>query len=132
MQLENRMSGKKWIQKLLTPADIAILYLYLLHSVNCSSANLVTSLMLHLNSHVTTVFYRFSETYFVSRTERWYGGSVPAVFAKLRDSNYKCDPYQPAAEQFDGQGSYGNGSGMRVMPVALFCYFDTAMLKQVE
>jgi len=32
------------------------------------------------------------------------------------------DVYQPAAEQFNGRGSYGNGSAMRVAPVALFAF----------
>jgi hypothetical protein len=32
------------------------------------------------------------------------------------------DPLKPAAEQFGGQGSCGNGAAMRVHPVALFCH----------
>jgi hypothetical protein len=35
--------------------------------------------------------------------------------------NYS-EPLQPAQEQFDGTGSYGNGAAMRVHPVALFCH----------
>ena len=32
------------------------------------------------------------------------------------------DIYQPAKDQFDGSGSYGNGGGMRIAPLGLFCY----------
>jgi poly(ADP-ribose) glycohydrolase ARH3 len=32
------------------------------------------------------------------------------------------DPYGPARLQFAGRGSYGNGSAMRMTPVALFCH----------
>lgn len=41
------------------------------------------------------------------------------VFEKLKKTNYK-DPFEPAKQQFDGHGSYGNGGAMRVAPSALF------------
>ena len=64
----------------------------------------------------------FTEEYF-HEPWRGYGGSVVEVFKKLRDS--KCEePFRPAAEQFSGSGSYGNGAGMRAHPVALACYND--------
>jgi len=51
------------------------------------------------------------------------------VFAKLRFGI--TDVYQPAAEQFNGRGSFGNGSAMRVAPVALFAYQKKDMLIEV-
>uniref|UniRef100_H2XRC4 ADP-ribosylhydrolase ARH3 n=1 Tax=Ciona intestinalis TaxID=7719 RepID=H2XRC4_CIOIN len=66
----------------------------------------------------------FGETYFASKPCRWYGGSVPNVFKQLQAVRYKGDPYGPAAKQFNGQGSYGNGSAMRVFPVSLFYFED--------
>ena len=62
----------------------------------------------------------FTEEYY---REHWrgYGGSVVEVFKKLRDTDCS-DPFKPAAEQFKGTGSYGNGAGMRAHPIALACY----------
>ena len=62
----------------------------------------------------------FTDEYF---REPWrgYGGSVVEVFKKLRDS--ECEqPFRPAAEQFSGSGSYGNGAGMRAHPLGLLGY----------
>ncbi|CAG0885214.1 unnamed protein product [Cyprideis torosa] len=58
---------------------------------------------------------------------RGYGWSVIDVFAKLRelistDDSSPVDVYQPAREQFNGNGSYGNGAAMRAAPVALFSH----------
>ncbi|RDD43150.1 Poly(ADP-ribose) glycohydrolase ARH3 [Trichoplax sp. H2] len=72
--------------------------------------------------HGSDMAKRFTEEYF-HNPYRGYGGNVPTVFSKLRDSNY-ADPEGPASQQFDGSGSYGNGSAMRVAPVALFAYHD--------
>lgn len=41
------------------------------------------------------------------------------VFHKLRNPKLK-NVFQPAEEQFDGRGSFGNGGAMRISPVALF------------
>ena len=41
------------------------------------------------------------------------------VFQKLKVMNC-AKPHQPAMEQFDGTGSYGNGGAMRIAPVALY------------
>ena len=49
---------------------------------------------------------------------RGYGGSVVEVFTKLRASQFS-HPFQPAAQQFNGSGSYGNGAGMRAHAVGL-------------
>ena len=51
------------------------------------------------------------------------------MFTKLRFGI--DDVYQPAAEQFSGKGSFGNGSAMRVAPVALFAYQKKDTLIQV-
>ncbi|EDV25413.1 uncharacterized protein TRIADDRAFT_55486 [Trichoplax adhaerens] len=63
---------------------------------------------------------RFTEEYFHDPS-RYYGGHIPIVFGNLQASNY-TDPEGPASQQFNGSGSFGNGSGMRVAPVALFAY----------
>ena len=60
---------------------------------------------------------RFTEEYF-AEPYRGYGGGVIDVFRKLRSSGLS-EPLQPAREQFNGTGSYGNGAAMRVHPVAL-------------
>ena len=43
------------------------------------------------------------------------------MFAKLRSRKFD-DPFGPAKEQFNGQGSYGNGGAMRISPIALYCF----------
>ena len=42
--------------------------------------------------------------------------------AKLSKTNFTSEEtvFKPAAEQFDGSGSYGNGAAMRAHPVGLF------------
>ena len=52
------------------------------------------------------------------------------MFTKLRFGI--ADVYQPAAEQFSGGGSFGNGSAMRVAPVALFAYQKKDTLIEVQ
>lgn len=66
------------------------------------------------------IVVRFTEEYFKD-PYRGYGGSIMAVFSKLKDAEF-ADPYKPAAEQFDGEGSYGNGGAMRIVPAPLFAY----------
>jgi poly(ADP-ribose) glycohydrolase ARH3 len=60
---------------------------------------------------------RFTEEYF-TEPARGYGGAVRAVFKALREEDCS-EPHGPAARQFGGSGSYGNGAGMRAHPVAL-------------
>ncbi|XP_030747355.1 ADP-ribose glycohydrolase ARH3-like isoform X2 [Sitophilus oryzae] len=62
-------------------------------------------------------------TEYFKEPRRGYGQSVVAVFEKLRNSKY-TNIYQPANEQFDGSGSYGNGGAMRIAPVALYYSSD--------
>ncbi|XP_062566072.1 ADP-ribosylhydrolase ARH3-like [Saccostrea cucullata] len=77
----------------------------------------------------------FSEEYF-KEPFRGYGGGVITVFTKLKESHY-LDPFRPAAEQFDGCGSYGNGGAMRIVPASLFAYKEndpktlTGLVEQV-
>ncbi|XP_045190282.2 ADP-ribosylhydrolase ARH3-like [Mercenaria mercenaria] len=61
---------------------------------------------------------RFTREY-LRESDRGYGGSVTTVFHALADSNYE-DVFQPAKDQFEGQGSYGNGGSMRICPAGLF------------
>ena len=64
---------------------------------------------------------RFVKDY---KQEPWrgYGQSVGEVFRKLDNINVRSseDAFQPAAEQFNGSGSYGNGAAMRAHPIGLF------------
>jgi ADP-ribosylglycohydrolase len=46
---------------------------------------------------------------------------VTEVFRKLNNQNLE-DVWMPAAEQFNGSGSYGNGGAMRISPVPLFAH----------
>ncbi|KAI5705659.1 hypothetical protein M8J75_000677 [Diaphorina citri] len=64
---------------------------------------------------------KFVTEYYTDKN-RGYGGNVIDVFAKLKETNKLIDPFQPAREQFNGTGSYGNGGAMRIAPVALFCH----------
>ena len=68
---------------------------------------------------------------FFADARRGYGNSISTVFCKLKETNYK-DVYQPASQQFKGQGSCGNGSAMRISPVSLFGYNDDRLLTEVD
>ncbi|CAK8681191.1 ADP-ribosylhydrolase ARH3-like isoform X2 [Clavelina lepadiformis] len=74
---------------------------------------------------------KFTKTFFTSPPCRYYGESVRTVFEKLQKASPFSDPFGPASEQFDGQGSYGNGSAMRVFPVALFCHGNQELLEKL-
>lgn len=64
--------------------------------------------------------------------KRGYGQTVQDVFKKLRATKF-VDIYKPAAEQFNGNGSYGNGGAMRISPVALyFCNNYEMMLENAK
>uniref|UniRef100_A0A146L887 ADP-ribosylhydrolase ARH3 n=2 Tax=Lygus hesperus TaxID=30085 RepID=A0A146L887_LYGHE len=71
---------------------------------------------------------RFTTEYFQS-PRRGYGQAVVGVFRKWRDSKME-DVWRPAREQFDGEGSAGNGAAMRISPISLFCYKDRHLLVQ--
>ena len=63
---------------------------------------------------------RFVKEYF-NDPRRGYGANVSEVFQKLNNQNLE-DVWTPAAEQFNGSGSYGNGGAMRISPVPLFAH----------
>jgi len=82
---------------------------------------LADSLAKHGALNESDLARRFTEEFY-SEPNRGYGGGVIAVFRKLRKQDGFSEPLQPAREQFNGTGSYGNGAAMRVHPVALYCH----------
>lgn len=62
----------------------------------------------------------YSESFF-KEPLRGYGQAVKTVFSQLRDSHYK-KPFEPASQQFNGNGSFGNGAAMRCCGIALFAH----------
>lgn len=60
---------------------------------------------------------RFAKEYSAS-PGRGYGAGVIQVLKKL-SSPQLSDVYQPARDQFNGRGSFGNGGAMRAAPFAL-------------
>jgi len=80
----------------------------------------------------TGTLIRFTDAYYQPQPPRGYGASVGIVFKKLRDLKSTDDLFLPAAEQFDGTGSYGNGSAMRVFPVALFYHKNQQEIENVR
>lgn len=60
---------------------------------------------------------RFAKEYSAS-PGRGYGAGVIQVLKKLA-SPHLSDVYQPAREQYNGRGSFGNGGAMRAAPFAL-------------
>lgn len=67
---------------------------------------------------------------FFDDPRRGYGPSIGTVFSKMRNKEF-TDLYDPAKEQFKGQGSCGNGSAMRISPVGLFGYKNDDILVKV-
>ncbi|XP_066156542.1 ADP-ribosylhydrolase ARH3-like isoform X2 [Euwallacea fornicatus] len=63
---------------------------------------------------------------FLQEPNRGYGQNVVIVFDKLKNTKY-ADIFKPAKEQFNGNGSYGNGSAMRIAPIPLLFYNDIRM-----
>ncbi|XP_028251244.1 ADP-ribosylhydrolase ARH3 [Parambassis ranga] len=70
---------------------------------------------------------RFAKEYSAS-PGRGYGSGVIQVLKKL-SSPQLSDVYQPARDQFNGRGSFGNGGAMRVAPFAL-AFPDIANVKR--
>lgn len=62
----------------------------------------------------------YTESFF-QQPNRGYGAAVKQVFYKLKETNYQ-DPFGPAADQFDGMGSFGNGAAMRCNGIALYAH----------
>ncbi|XP_033339094.1 ADP-ribosylhydrolase ARH3 [Megalopta genalis] len=65
---------------------------------------------------------RFVKRYY-QEPNRGYGANIVTVFQKLRANKF-TDIVSPAKDQFNGQGSYGNGGAMRVAAIALYCHKD--------
>lgn len=61
--------------------------------------------------------FRFAKEYSAS-PHRGYGAGVIQVLKKLSSPQLN-DVYQPARDQFNGRGSFGNGGAMRAAPFAL-------------
>lgn len=72
---------------------------------------------------------RFAKEY-SSSPGRGYGSGVIQVLKKL-SSPQLSDVYQPARDQFNGRGSFGNGGAMRAAPFAL-AFPDLADVKRVR
>lgn len=73
--------------------------------------------------------FRFAKEY-SSSPGRGYGSGVVQVLKKL-SSPQLSDVYQPARDQFNGRGSFGNGGAMRAAPFAL-AFPDLADVKRVS
>jgi poly(ADP-ribose) glycohydrolase ARH3 len=58
---------------------------------------------------------------------RGYGPGPPNVFRMIRAG----EPWDKAAEKLYHGGSYGNGSAMRIAPLAVFYHNDLTMLREV-
>ena len=82
--------------------------------------SLAQSLVKAKDLDVIDLAKRFVKSYYME-SNRGYGPAVVTVFEKLRGNRF-ADVVSPAKEQFNGQGSLGNGGAMRVTPIALFCY----------
>lgn len=78
------------------------------------------TLLEHKGIDYKTLAKKFVQSY-LDEPKRGYGGGAVSLFHKLRRSKLQ-DPLQPAKDQFNGTGSFGNGGAMRVTPVSLFCY----------
>lgn len=76
----------------------------------------------------------YSDSYF-REPQRGYGAAVKQVFTQLRDTMYR-NPFDPATNQFNGSGSFGNGAAMRCSGLALYAsknkLNDEQTLKLVE
>ncbi|XP_053123881.1 ADP-ribosylhydrolase ARH3-like isoform X1 [Hemicordylus capensis] len=79
--------------------------------------SLVRSLLAKQDFDEVDMAKRFAEEY-KRDPERGYGAGVTTVFKKLLSPKCK-DVLEPARQQFNGKGSYGNGGAMRVAGISL-------------
>ncbi|XP_056151980.1 ADP-ribosylhydrolase ARH3 isoform X2 [Lampris incognitus] len=77
----------------------------------------VQSLLIRTSFDEQDMARRFGKEYSLS-PDRGYGPGVITVLKKL-SSPQLSDVYQPARDQFNGRGSFGNGGAMRAAPFAL-------------
>lgn len=87
----------------------------------------VQSLLIRAGFDEQDMARRFAKEYSES-PGRGYGSGVIQVLKKL-SSPQLCDVYQPARDQFNGRGSFGNGGAMRAAPFAL-AFPDLADVKR--
>ncbi|KAF7245904.1 ADP-ribose glycohydrolase ARH3 [Varanus komodoensis] len=79
--------------------------------------SIVRSLLARRDFDEVDMAKRFAEEY-KKDPDRTYGAGVVTVFKKLLSP--KCrDVFEPARQQFNGKGSYGNGGAMRVAGISL-------------
>uniref|UniRef100_A0A8C6X384 ADP-ribosylhydrolase ARH3 n=1 Tax=Naja naja TaxID=35670 RepID=A0A8C6X384_NAJNA len=89
--------------------------------------SIVRSLLAKQDFDEVDMAKRFAEEY-DKDPDRSYGGGVVTVFKKLLSP--KCrDVFEPARQQFNGKGSYGNGGAMRVAGISL-AYSDVQDVKK--
>ncbi|XP_043792049.1 ADP-ribose glycohydrolase ARH3-like [Apis laboriosa] len=82
--------------------------------------SLAKSLVEQKELDIIDITKRFVKSYY-EEPNRGYGIGVVTVFQKLRGNKF-TDIESPAKEQFNSQGSWGNGGAMRIAPIALFSY----------
>ncbi|RWS29743.1 Poly(ADP-ribose) glycohydrolase ARH3-like protein [Leptotrombidium deliense] len=111
---------KKYVSNLLVEQSTGTLQIYSYTDDTAMSRCLAESLLESNGFNAKDLAKRFTVEYY-KQPRRGYGANVVDVFARLRVTNYE-DPFGPAKTQFGGSGSYGNGSAMRIAPVALFGY----------
>ncbi|XP_055332729.1 ADP-ribosylhydrolase ARH3-like isoform X2 [Paramacrobiotus metropolitanus] len=70
---------------------------------------------------VRDVAESFTNKFYAEKKKQRMYARVKAVFAAWKKSNYVGDLFGPSKAQFDGMGSMGNGGGMRIAGVPLFC-----------
>ncbi|KAM6916985.1 ADP-ribosylhydrolase ARH3 [Lycodopsis pacificus] len=87
----------------------------------------VQSLLTRVGFDEQDMARRFAKEYSMS-PGRGYGSGVIQVLKKL-SSPQLSDVYQPAKDQFNGRGSFGNGGAMRAAPFAL-AFPDPADVKR--
>lgn len=89
--------------------------------------SVVQSLLANQEFDEVDMAKRFAEEY-LKEPDRGYGMGVVTVFKKLL-TNQSTDVFEPAREQFEGKGSYGNGAAMRVVGIPL-AYPDITDVKK--
>lgn len=90
------------------------------------------NIYIYIKAYIRTPIFhpcRFAKEYSAS-PGRGYGSGVIQVLKKLA-SPQLADVFQPARDQFNGRGSFGNGGAMRAVPFAL-AFPDLVEVKRVS
>ncbi|CAK9299350.1 unnamed protein product [Gordionus sp. m RMFG-2023] len=82
--------------------------------------DLAKSLIENKGVYIKSILNNFTITYY-NEPERGYGNNIGKVMQQFK-SQIKDDLFGYARQQFDGEGSFGNGSSMRITPLALLYY----------